>query len=101
VTPSADKLLHKAGIIVLPDILANAGGVTVSYFEWVQSRLGLYWTIEDVHTRLNDTMSKQGDLVWSTAQSKNISLRTAAYVVGLVRLVGAMEATGTKAYFAR
>jgi glutamate dehydrogenase (NADP+) len=99
VTPNADKLLHKAGILVLPDILANAGGVTVSYFEWVQNRLGLHWTIEDVHKRLNDIMAKQGDLVWETAQDKKISLRTAAYVVGLGRLVNAIEATGTRKYF--
>lgn len=101
VTPNADELLQKAGIVVLPDILANAGGVTVSYFEWVQNRLGLHWTLGDVHKRLNDTMCKQGDLVWMTAQDKKISLRTAAYVVGLGRLVSAIEATGTKKYFAQ
>ena len=100
VTPEADKLLRKAGVVVLPDILANAGGVTVSYFEWVQNRLGLHWTLEDVHARLDDTMRKQGDLVWQTAEDKGISLRTAAYVVGLGRLVSAIEATGTRRYFA-
>lgn len=100
VTPEADKLLRKAGVIVLPDILANAGGVTVSYFEWVQNRLGLHWTLEDVHARLGDTMRKQGDLVWETAEDKGVSLRTAAYVVGLGRLVSAIEATGTRRYFA-
>tara|TARA_R110000868_G_scaffold10429_7_gene51254 strand:- start:5335 stop:6660 length:1326 start_codon:yes stop_codon:yes gene_type:complete len=101
VTPNADELLHKAGIIVLPDILANAGGVTVSYFEWVQNRLGLHWTLDEVHKRLNEIMCRQGDLVWMTAQDKKISLRTAAYVVGLGRLVSAIEATGTSKYFNR
>src|SRR3546814_19219890 len=73
VTPEADKLLRKAGVIVLPDILANAGGVTVSYFEWVQNRHGLHWTLEDVHTRLGNTQRKQGARVWETAESQGNS----------------------------
>ncbi|MGB3808951.1 MAG: Glu/Leu/Phe/Val dehydrogenase [Parvibaculum sp.] len=100
VTPEADRLLQKAGKLVLPDILANAGGVTVSYFEWVQNRLGMRWTLEDVHARLATTMQKQGDLVWQASVDKGISLRTAAYVVGLGRLVDAIQASGTRAYFA-
>src|SRR5690606_31339872 len=52
VTPEADAILEQAGVVILPDILANAGGVTVSYFEWVQNRQGFYWTVEEIHQRL-------------------------------------------------
>jgi glutamate dehydrogenase (NADP+) len=100
VTPEADRLLQKAGVLVLPDILANAGGVTVSYFEWVQNRLGVRWTLEEVRGRLAGVMRNQGDLVWQAAQDKGVNLRIAAYVVGLQRLVEAIEATGTRRYFA-
>ncbi len=100
ITPDADIILQKAGVTVLPDILANAGGVTVSYFEWVQNRQGFYWSVEEVRSRLQAIMEREGDLVWETAKAKNIPLRTAAYVVAIGRLVQAIEAHGTKQYFA-
>lgn len=99
VTAEADEILDERGIIVLPDILANAGGVTVSYFEWVQNRQGYYWTVEEVHQRLKQIMDREAMYVWGKAQQKGVSLRTAAYVHGLERLSDAIEAHGTQNYF--
>jgi len=100
-TAEADRILEEKGVIVVPDILANAGGVTVSYFEWVQNRQGYYWTLEEVQSKLKTVMEREGRKVWSVAQSKGISLRTAAYVHALDRLSSAIEAHGTQAYFTR
>jgi glutamate dehydrogenase (NADP+) len=99
VTADADEILDERGVIVLPDILANAGGVTVSYFEWVQNRQGYYWTVEEVHQRLKQIMDREAMYVWGKAQQKGVSLRTAAYVHGLERLSDAIEAHGTQTYF--
>lgn len=99
VTAKADAILEKKGIQVLPDILANAGGVTVSYFEWVQNRQGFYWTEDEVQQRLKPIMDRESTAVWNMAQTKAISLRTAAYVLGLERLSSAIKAHGTQSYF--
>jgi len=99
VTPEADAVLNGNGVTVLPDILANAGGVTVSYFEWVQNRQGYYWSLEEVHGRLKTAMQTEGERVWQVAQEKGISLRTAAYVQALTRLASAIEAHGTQNFF--
>jgi glutamate dehydrogenase (NADP+) len=99
ITASADPILEQKGILVLPDILANAGGVTVSYFEWVQNRQGFYWTEEEVQQRLKPIMERESIAVWQMAQAKNIPLRTAAYVLGLERLSSAIRAHGTQTYF--
>ena len=99
-TPEADEILATKNIVVLPDILANAGGVTVSYFEWVQNRQGYYWPVEDVHARLKSMMEREGDAIWALAQDKGITLRSAAYVHALSRLAGAIEAHGTQQFFA-
>ncbi len=99
VTPEADEILAAKNIVVLPDILANAGGVTVSYFEWVQNRQGYYWPVEDVHARLKSMMEREGDAIWALAQDKGITLRSAAYVHALSRLAGAIEAHGTQQFF--
>ena len=99
VTPEADEILNKAGVVVLPDILANAGGVTVSYFEWVQNRQGFYWTEEEIHSRLQAIMEREGRAIWSLAKSKGIPMRTAAYVHALARLAEAIEAHGTQNFF--
>jgi glutamate dehydrogenase (NADP+) len=99
VTPEADEILASRNIVVLPDILANAGGVTVSYFEWVQNRQGYYWPVEDVHARLMSMMEREGDAIWALAQDKGITLRSAAYVHALSRLAGAIEAHGTQQFF--
>ena len=99
VTPEADRILADKGVIVLPDILANAGGVTVSYFEWVQNRQGYYWTLDEVHSRLKTIIETEGDVVWGIAQDKGVTLRTAAYIHALGRLAGAIEAHGTQQFF--
>ncbi len=99
ITPEADAILSAKGVTVLPDILANAGGVTVSYFEWVQNRQGYYWTVEEVHSRLRTIMECEGEAIWTLAKEKGISLRSAAYVHALGRLAVAIEAHGTQHYF--
>ncbi|HMR31931.1 MAG TPA: Glu/Leu/Phe/Val dehydrogenase [Geminicoccaceae bacterium] len=99
VTPEADTILAQKGVVVLPDILANAGGVTVSYFEWVQNRQGYYWTLDEVHSRLRETMQREGDAVWELAQEKGLTCRTASYVHALSRLAAAIEAHGTQPFF--
>jgi glutamate dehydrogenase (NADP+) len=99
ITPEADEILAAKNVVVLPDILANAGGVTVSYFEWVQNRQGYYWPVEDVHARLKSMMEREGDAIWALAQDKRITLRSAAYVHALSRLAGAIEAHGTQQFF--
>ena len=99
VTADADAILEKKGIVVLPDILANAGGVTVSYFEWVQNRQGYYWDLEEVHQRLLKTMEREGRAVWTISRERGTSVRTAAYIHALSRLANAIEAHGTQSYF--
>ncbi len=100
VTPDADKVLNDKGTIVLPDILANAGGVTVSYFEWVQNRQGFYWDLEEIHARLKKAMEREGAAVWDIAKTRNVSARSAAYIHALGRLATAIEAHGTQPFFA-
>ena len=99
VTPEADEILARQGTVVLPDILANAGGVTVSYFEWVQNRQGLYWPVEDIHDRLKTIMEREGREVWNVSRDKQVTMRTAAYVHALGRLAEAIEAHGTQSFF--
>ena len=99
VTSEADAILQQKGVVVLPDILANAGGVTVSYFEWVQNRQGFYWTLEEIHERLKTIVEREGRAIWNTSRQRNISVRTAAYVCALGRLAEAIEAHGTQSFF--
>ena len=101
VTPAADEILHKNGQIVIPDILANAGGVTVSYFEWVQNKAGYYWSLDEVHQKLRPMMQTEARRVWDVKLEKDIDMRTAAYVHALDRIGSAVEAHGTKAFFAQ
>jgi glutamate dehydrogenase (NAD(P)+) len=84
--PEADRVFDERGIVVLPDILANAGGVTASYFEWVQNRQHYSWGINRVRQELDHVLSDAFESVWEAAQSRRISLRTAAYVVGIGRV---------------
>jgi glutamate dehydrogenase (NAD(P)+) len=85
-TPDAHRHLHERGIFVVPDILANSGGVTVSYFEWVQDRYGYFWTLNEVNTRLEDKMCEAFDDVLQTSLKYKVDLRTAAYIVAISRV---------------
>ena len=98
-TPGADEILRQQDVIVFPDILVNAGGVTVSYFEWVQNRQGLYWTLEQVNQRLRQMMVEETERIWAMTQEQGIAPRTAAYVHALNRIGDAVQAKGTKDYF--
>jgi len=99
ITSAADRLLTDKGIYVFPDILVNAGGVTVSYFEWVQNRSGLYWTLDDINQRLKHRIVEESESIWSIARNLSIDLRTAAYVHALTRLGEAISAKGTRDYY--
>ena len=99
ITSDADAILAEKGIYVFPDILVNAGGVTVSYFEWVQNRSGLYWSLEDINNRLKGKMVEAAEQIWTIAQDLAIPLRTAAYVHALERLGEAHNARGTRDYY--
>jgi len=94
VTPEADDAFHARGVPVIPDVLANAGGVTVSYFEWVQNRSGYYWSADVVKDGLTTTMRRAYKDVASLAEERGVSLRDAAYALALSRIVDAMRARG-------
>jgi glutamate dehydrogenase (NAD(P)+) len=85
-TPDAHKILHERGIFVIPDILANSGGVTTSYFEWVQDRYGYFWEEDEVNTRLEKKMCEAFDDVLQTSLKYKVDLRTAAYIVAISRV---------------
>ena len=86
VRPDADRLLEEAGVTVLPDILANAGGVTVSYFEWVQNRQYYQWNLDRVRQELDRVLSQAFESVWDLSKERKVSLRTAAFMVGIGRV---------------
>ncbi len=92
--PDADAILHEKGVYVIPDLLCNAGGVTVSYFEMVQNSYGYYWPIEMVHERLEKTMSEAFLTVHQAAQDHKVNNRTAAYLVAVARVAEAMHLRG-------
>ena len=93
-TPDADDILFDKGIIVLPDFLANAGGVTVSYLEQVQNTYNLYWGIEEIHWRLKEKMTHAFRSVHEMCQSKKINMRRAAYLVSVARVAEACKLRG-------
>jgi len=94
VTANADSILEDNGVMVIPDILANAGGVTVSYFEWVQDRQGYFWTEERVNRRLNRMMRTAFDNLYGVAEKHNITLRQAAYVYAIDRVAETLKLRG-------
>ncbi len=99
ITSGADRVLVAAGVTIVPDILANAGGVTVSYFEWVQNRGGLAWSLAEVHERLEEIMRREFAAVHDLATTLGVDLRRAAYAHALTRLGAAIASQGTHAWF--
>jgi glutamate dehydrogenase (NAD(P)+) len=93
-TPEADKILQENGVTVLPDFLANAGGVTVSYFEQVQNTYNFYWSLEDVHQRLDRKMTDAFHAVWERAASEKVHMRLAAYLVSVQRVAQTVRDRG-------
>jgi glutamate dehydrogenase (NAD(P)+) len=93
-TIEADAILGERGVPILPDVLTNAGGVTVSYFEWVQDLGRLFWTRNEIRARLADKLNDAFDRVWSLAAKKGISLRQAALVAGINEVAAALKARG-------
>ncbi len=85
-TPDAHRHLHERGVFVVPDILANSGGVTTSYFEWVQDRYGYFWTEKEVNERLEAKMCEAFNAVLQTALRYKVDMRTAAYIVAINRV---------------
>ncbi len=94
ITPEADEILDEKGVIVVPDILANAGGVTVSYLEWVQNLQNYYWSLEDVNQKLKKIMTTSTESVFSMKQKYGTNLREAAYIVAIDRVVKTMKSRG-------
>jgi len=95
-TPEADQILNNAGVLVIPDILANAGGVVVSYFEWVQNRNGISWREEEVHNRLGQVMTTAYEEVAALSEKENLTMRQAATVLGIRRVVETAEIRGMR-----
>ncbi len=93
-TPAADDILRERGILVVPDVLANAGGVTVSYFEWVQDFSSFFWTEDEINLRLTRIMKEAFTAIWKLAEEKSVPLRTAAFIVACTRVLEAREMRG-------
>ncbi|HEV3087316.1 MAG TPA: glutamate dehydrogenase, partial [Candidatus Elarobacter sp.] len=96
-TPEADHIFAKNGITVIPDILANAGGVTVSYFEWVQDRQGYFWKESEVNERLKENLLDNFAAVAEIAKTRGVSYRTASYMIAIDRVVRSLKIRGVYA----
>ena len=93
-TPEADDILAANGVLVVPDVIANAGGVTVSYFEWVQDLSSYFWTEEEVNGRLDKIMNDAFSALWQAASQARVTLRTAAFIVACRRMLEARHLRG-------
>jgi glutamate dehydrogenase (NAD(P)+) len=93
-TTAADDILHDKGVLVIPDVVANAGGVTVSYFEWVQDFSSFFWTEDEINQRLERVMREAFAAVWQVSSEQNVSVRTAAFIVACKRILQARELRG-------
>jgi len=93
----ADEYLNKQGVVIIPDILANAGGVTVSYFEWVQNQQGYYWPLEEIKMKLKRIMQESFARVYKFSNDHNCSLREGAYISAFDRMEKAMKYRGSGA----
>jgi len=93
-TTAADDILHDRGVLVIPDVVANAGGVTVSYFEWVQDFSSFFWTEDEINQRLERVMREAFAAVWQVSSEQNVSVRTAAFIVACKRILQAREMRG-------
>jgi glutamate dehydrogenase (NAD(P)+) len=93
-TPLADDILKDNGVLVIPDVIANAGGVTVSYFEWVQDFSSFFWTEEEINLRLERLMREAFASVWQVAETHHVSIRTAAFIVACTRILTARQVRG-------
>jgi glutamate dehydrogenase (NAD(P)+) len=96
VTPGADAILEEKGVLILPDVLANAGGVVVSYFEWVQGLQEYFWKEAEVNAKLNDIMSRAFEETWGLAEQRQLPMRIAAYGLAVQRVA---EATVTRGIY--
>ena len=93
-TPTADEILQDAGVLVLPDVLANAGGVVVSYFEWVQGLQEYFWKENEVNQNLNDIVTRAFNETWETHQQHGVSMRLSAYGIAVKRVADATTTRG-------
>ncbi len=93
-TPQADDILHERNVLVLPDVIANAGGVTVSYFEWVQDFSSFFWSEDEINARLVKIMTDAFSAVWQVAEENKVSLRTATFIVACKRILHARDLRG-------
>jgi glutamate dehydrogenase (NAD(P)+) len=94
VTPDADAILEDAGVLILPDILANAGGVVVSYFEWVQGLQEYFWKEHEVNERLDEIITRAFDETWQVSQARKLPMRVAAYGLAVQRVADATTTRG-------
>ena len=93
-TPEADRILEDKGVIVVPDVLANSGGVIVSYFEWVQDIQAYFWDVDEINQNLEKMMVKSFDEVWELSKEKKVGMRAAAYMIAVTRVANALKQRG-------